>query len=785
MTRLTSAFVLLFGVLLPGAAVVIEAVTGMCGDIFFDPIPTTPHALIVALVPLANLLAWFAATQGSVKHLNKIGVANGLALGISLVYSLIFLPLSPVGVLGIVAYGLGLLPLAPFFAFAAAIVCRRELKCIAEEAGDLKVRGAWWGFAVGILILLALEAPYSYTHLAMRMAASDSPELQRKGVRILRTLGHHDYMLQACYVRGTRPTGLSGLAMSFGDPLTPSEARVVYYRVTGRPFNEAPVPRALTRRRTFWFRTFDRGLGGMDVAGKVAGLSLHSSRMDGSIDADAALAYLEWTLEFRNTSVIQHEARGQVLLPPGGVVSRLTLWVDGQEREAAFAARGRVRDAYRRVVRQRRDPVLVTTSGPDRVMVQCFPVPPGGEMKIRLGVTAPLVLNAGNEGRLHLPQLIETNFTTPKGFRHVVWVEARQPLGASSEDLAAETPKPDLFAVRGNVREAQLAQTGVHVTAKRSDAAVMAWTPDPLDNAYVVTQALTPQEASVPSRVVFVIDGSAGMTQSVPSVAEAVASLPEGIEFAAIVASDEPHDLAKLQKGTTGAYERLAGDLRALKFVGGCDNVPALERAWDIAAQSANGAVVWIHAAVPVELSPVAGLQQRWDRRPDAVRLFDVQAASGPNVILKEFDGFSQVESRRDLKALMRLWAGKQTRLAFVRKRIGRDAASEVLTGAKRTSAHLARLWAYEQIRRRDRRTPDPKGVKARIKLAADYHLVTPLTGAVVLETEEQFKDAGLEPAPEDSVPTIPEPETVLLMIVVALVLLFAVIRRRVACVRA
>ncbi len=101
--------------------------------------------------------------------------------------------------------------------------------------------------------------------------------------------------------------------------------------------------------------------------------------------------------EFRNQHEwSQREARAQVLLPPGGVVSRVTLWVNGEPREAAFAGRGEVRAAYQQVaVQQRRDPVLVTMSGPDRVLVQCFPIQPnGGTMKIRLGITVPLLIES-------------------------------------------------------------------------------------------------------------------------------------------------------------------------------------------------------------------------------------------------------------------------------------------------------------------------------------------------------------------------------------------------------
>ena len=48
---------------------------------------------------------------------------------------------------------------------------------------------------------------------------------------------------------------------------------------------------------------------------------------------------------------------------------------------------------------------------------------------------------------------------------------------------------------------------------------------------------------------------------------------------------------------------------------------------------------------------------------------------------------------------------------------------------------------------------------------------MTPLSGAVVLETSAQYQQAGLEPVEPGSVPTIPEPET-WAMLAVALAML-------------
>ena len=44
-----------------------------------------------------------------------------------------------------------------------------------------------------------------------------------------------------------------------------------------------------------------------------------------------------------------HEARCQIRLPRGGHVTRLTLWVNGEPREAAFNAVSKVKSAYKAV----------------------------------------------------------------------------------------------------------------------------------------------------------------------------------------------------------------------------------------------------------------------------------------------------------------------------------------------------------------------------------------------------------------------------------------------------
>ena len=125
-----------------------------------------------------------------------------------------------------------------------------------------------------------------------------------------------------------------------GDPVSPQKARRVYYRVYGAAFNSVPAPKRFRRGSDDdWGNNWDPEQGGEIVGNRVRDLALSSSRLDGSIDAAAAVGYVEWTMVFKNGSSLQHEARAIVALPPGGTVSRLTLWIDGEEREAAFGGR--------------------------------------------------------------------------------------------------------------------------------------------------------------------------------------------------------------------------------------------------------------------------------------------------------------------------------------------------------------------------------------------------------------------------------------------------------------
>lgn len=785
-----SGLTLLGGVVMPAISIIVETTTHMCAETFFDPIPTTWHVLMVVFVPLANLQVWLAVRKGSTQRGTLLGLANAVAIGISLFYTIVYIPLLPLAFIALLYLGMGLLPMAPAFALISGLVLRRQLRRIAPPVFAVKTAGLAAGLAFALTVVALVELPITLTRVGLKMAASASPEQRLRGLRWLRAVGNSDYLLRACYERTGEATDLIGYLFSLDDPVTTEEARQIYYRLTGETFNTRIPPQRLKGRwqpqESF---DFDPDQGGRVIAGKVKGLTLASSRLDGSVDADAGLSYVEWTLTFKNNSAMQQEARAHVQLPPGGVVSRLTLWVNGEEREAAFAARAQVQQAYQEVVRQRRDPVLVTTAGSDRVLVQCFPVPPqGGEMKIRMGISAPLMLENRSKAMLRLPYLLERNFGVAEAVTHAVWIESKRPLDAGNNRLQAEQPGANIYALRGAFVDADLSGPSGVVLLARASEINEAWTRDPFrKDGEITRQFIKERETPAPSRIILVVDTSLRMRQHAPAIIAALKTLPSNTETTLLLADGNgAYEEDVSQHPVSGSPQEIGRQLERASFEGGADNVPALMKAWEVASERPDSSIiVWIHGAQPLLLHPPEELRQGFERRPQSAVLYALQTENGSDRIAEKLDGISAIESvprmnglQADMERLFGQLSGQRERMEFVR--IRETAQPPVHSpSVKETSAHLARLWANEEVGRliagREKDSID----KA-MKVATEYQLVTPVSGAVVLETQEQYRRAGLQPVDAGTVPTIPEPEMVMLMAVVAAVFLWIFSRQKI-----
>lgn len=790
-------FNLFAGVIMPAISITVEATTHICAEQFFDPIPTVWHLMLVIFVPLAQLQVWFTIRRGASNRVALAGWLNAIALGISIFYSFVYLPLLPLAALTLLLV-IGLLPLAPFLSFVAAIVMRFQLSQIASGAPQksfaVRKAGLLAGLGITAVLIGSIELPVSLTHYGLKMAAAESPETRIRGIRFLRTFGSRDYLLRACRDRTGLSTGPFGYLFAVYDPVTPAEAQKIYYRVTGETFDTSVPPRRAGGRLIPTDELlFDNDQGGEKITGTLKGLSLVSSKLDGSADANGGVAYMQWTLAFQNDFYRQREARAEVQLPPGAVVSRLTLWVNGEEREAAFAGRGKVRQAYEQVVRQRRDPVLVTTAGRNRILVQCFPVPPNGEMKIRLGITVPLLLERRSEARLLLPHFVSRNFRIPDHLGHSVWIESKTMMSTESKKaIASEFRRTSphnvehVYVLGTEIKDSELSKPETTINLNRSSQVSQMWSKDPFGSpGFIIRQSIEERTPAHLRRLVLVVDTSAPARDSVWEILAALRSLPPQFDVKLVLAdSDGLLESNSAQDLMASGREEIAAKLKSARFAGGADNAPALLKAWELAAEKpGHNVIVWIHSPQLLQLRSVEDLRQRWERRPYGPLLYSVQTRTGSDEIEKQLDGIDEVRSvarmsglQTDLEILFAQLTGQIKMLEFVRSTKKAESLADS-PEATQTSDHLARLWANDEVAR-ILTARDEALNEAATTLAVRYQLVTPISGAVVLETAEQYREAGLKPVDAGTVPTIPEPEMVALLAVVGIFVSWLIYRK-------
>ena len=757
------------GVILPLGVLLFELIAGFCAEILFDPIPTWLHAALVLLVPVANAWALLGGTRRQAveapRRFRWMGIANGLAMGIAAFYALQFAIVTPFALLAIIWFGIGLIPLAPLLAWIVAATLRRRI--IGARMRTTTPRPvAWWRTALpAFLLLLALTAPQVVvTHYVPQVNDAD-PKVRNRAIKMLRVAGDRKLMLQRCYKPST-PVDLFSMVLTasqgrWGSWTSLRDYQQAYYRVTGQPFNTVPPPmlRGLRGQALMGDDWFDPALGGDQVSARIKNLALTQSRLDGRVDSASGVAYLEWTLEFRNTSPREREARALIELPPGAVVSRLTLWINDEPHEAAFGGRSQTRTAYQSVaVRQRRDPVLVTTAGPDRILLQCFPVPVDGFMKTRIGITAPLLVpdTQKAEAALRLPRLVEQNFSAATDVQTSIWLQSDQPpLDVQDQPDGFLVLNGDPCSIRGKVPPDSSAAAPFLRLPLASPYPSVVSRDARLGANEGVLQTLVCPESTVgfPDALAIVIDGSARMDAHHAHMTKCLFDfLPAETRVRTWIAYDVP----KTVDGKPPFH---------IRYTGGCDNGPALAQAAEWALENGNAPILWLHAAQPLDSPELEALRQIADFSRGRLIIHSHQYGPGANRIAE------QLADLRLIRPLPVLDNRPMEIITLLQNKSGRwqreKLAGDALPGdLPEGSSHIVRLWAAEEITRLS--NPSRKtGRDEAVELARTFQLVTPVSGAVVLETAAQYKAHDLTPADTATTPGIvPEPGTLSLLLI-------------------
>jgi len=803
---------IILAVLLSVLAVVAELTMHLCAAVFFDPLPNLASLIAYLALPVAilwNRHTLAAAERGPISDRKlrwKLGAAiagSAAGLMIAATYTLLFLPVMPVGAIAVILYGLGLCAYSPAINFAVlAFQLSPLLRRWRESAGP-----AWrlipaCVLAATVPFFVLVGQPMAVGYLYERALAVKPRE---PSLRWLRWLRGEDTVLDLCYRRktpiwvslgrgllGQRESSGWGLRGTFAEPQNDlSDARRIYFLLTGRPYESANA-RPPSFRGAAWddWEPVTNEQGGELVGHAVRGLRLESSRIDGVLDPATETGYCEWTMVFENDTAEPAEARAELLLPEGGVVDKVSLWINGVERQAAFGARDVVRAAYQEVaVAQRRDPLLVTARRPDRVMAQCFPVPAHGTMQIRIGMSAPLVweYHSGPVLCFGTPGFQQVNFRMPDELRHEVWLEGKW-TGAGGK-LAGEgwslstsgASEKRVHTARRQLKPQEILRPPVlHLVGGRS--------PQVGDRpAQELRRAGSPfAPVGGPVDLALVLDTSRGMEGAMTAeawreVERAAKELPSGSQLRLVDGRQLAGDRVPASTAWTAAGDlsSIEGWWKGRQFAGGTEPAPALKWAVEDALTARNpAAVVWLHGAVPADLVDSTALAQVYDRRPHGPALVGVQLRPGPDALVDDLASNRRVFSVADR-------AGEETiteaiRLAAAAAPIGSATDARPLGGREPAINGTHVVDAGERNHAASRLATQStvlsgwygglssnKAAAPLQKLAIRRRLVTPLTGAVVLETKEQYARYELSDAAEDgSIPSVPEPGTLALLAV-------------------
>ncbi|MFN8578902.1 MAG: VIT domain-containing protein [Candidatus Sericytochromatia bacterium] len=759
------SFIFIFGFLLPSIALITELTSRMCAGAFFDPLPTNYHALLISLVPITSILYLYFLSEKNNKAINLL---NGITLSVSGFYSIIFLPIVPLGIIAILFMGIGFLPLAPLMSLIVSFIILKSL--IKNYRNNIKY--SILGIILGLFFIISLELPVTLTRYAMELSSSENKDTKLQGINLLRKYGNNDIMLRYCYgIRGKSPDLIS-FFIEQKSTMTLEKAQDIYYKATGKTYNSQEIPENLRERfqLTDDF-VFDQNLAGENVGGKLKSLSLNNSRLDGIFDQKSGMAYTEWTMSFKNSASWEQEARMQIKLAPKSTVSRLTLWVNGVPQEAAFAGKEEVKRAYQSVVARKRDPVLVTSNGLDRVLVQCYPVPPNnkGEMKIKLGITSPMNFSSKKESNFVFPQIIERNFNLDKGFKHNIWYDSKNYISLQDSNLKTNFLN-NIYTIKGEISNKDIEKFPYSIKINRKDEIKDSWVIDSTNSKYIIKQTIHEIKNKKIKKLSFIIDGSLETNKYLEEISNILKNIPESINTNILIASDEIISIDG--RNNIEKSENLLNN----KFIGGNDNSEALIKSLD----NNDSEIIWLHGVQPEANyfgnSKVDNLFYTLKRLNK--RINEIQFGIGSNVItsnLESYKYFNQIpitgNFSQSLGSFIKSLVLDTNRLEFKRNNVLKTNESN----ENQASMHLEKIWANERVLN----LLDNNNMKDSIKTASKYHIVTPVSGAVVLENKQQYIDNNIKPVKNSEVPIIPEPEEWLLIIVVSLFIIYSVFNRK------
>lgn len=883
-SKFSRVIMILFGVLLP--------IIAFGTNLVFIPFPFSFYSPeLYFLLVLGFIGISITAIQGGEwsKGIALFTVhATFLALVYSSLFSLMFIPLIPISVMALIIMGLGFLGFSPFFSLWASIIAFRRSFSIAS--GFYKKTTLLYS-----CILIIIVLPLIYT--GIRTAASYSEKLlvykalhpadETERLKFFREIknspGAKKQLLKYYTMsNGTSYDSLADLILClekardnfyyynsfmffenlFSQYAVDSyEITNLYYLLYGEKI-EVAEKEALKKIRSSMWGTRDYYYDA-DSENPWASVFLKNCQYDGVINLDSRTVYQEITMDV-GADWDKQEMVCEFKVPPGGVVTKLSLWINGEEQLGVITGKEKAETAYETIVSKQRDPAIITWLGGDRYQLKVFPVERELPRKVRFGVSSPLF--PGEKGLTYIPvKFVSRNFkiTEDTVTGSIVDIRSKEdyfiysPQEAQRQSIISVTTKTGNYKLTSPSKDVII--TPVGKDEKRASIKVSGFTSDGFElfiektnieekilafegkNFTYIQCVVNPvfkDKDREPVNVTYFLDSTYPMERdgvfedAKESILNSISNLKKEDSFNIISANYEVKKLFSHPREVSEETIKEAKTfLEGLKAEGGIDLAPALEQ--NFFPESYEKQPVFlgiIHSAHPL-LTDGYFMMQNLDRisldesSPENVItgliMIDykdneflediVSKTSGELIKVKDEDNlkesFDKVENSalntKSEKILCKLSDMSDTVLvpseeqnitslepAFFYIRVPKDkklsGTMTVTDGNKNILAHydlakdvkfisddhIARLWAYNYIVEQNKKdlqnALSDEEFKETVKLGMDYYMVTPYTSLIVLETDEQYKQFDIDKNYEGelSAPSIPEPETVLMFIV-------------------
>lgn len=617
------------------------------------PVETLVEIALLLLIPIANYKVWSSLCRNDIRYSLGRGLLVGISLGTALLISALAFAAIGFGFEEMQAstgtdfstgfFFIGALALA---AAATGVYLTHSMRKH-REFPSTRARVIVYtlvGMLLGIAAFASAEARPWYIRIAQRMALSGIPEERTHGLQLLRDLKTERELRMEC--SDSRAAGIAGLFIA----LKHSEMSRLYFTVTGKPLPD--------ENSEDFSSMSDEYLRRHVVGAPVKGLTLARSAFNGMVSPDSLSSTINWTFVFRNDSQVNQEARAEIAIPPGAVITGLTVWKGGDPLDATFAASGKAQGNINWINVDHDSPAIISDLGRGRNLFHCYPIAPDEQLKVNIKTVVPLMLENQDSANLTFPRFIATNFGLDGD--HSLMLESSNKLLSRARSLVHGKAQNGGDSLVGTLERSQLEHTPLMITALRKADITAVAVPDKIATnmaiqdkkaeaerkkaeeeskranqqvvlmidssrgvqeqvedvqtvllrdkekakrkikveavkAKWVVRTIKETTTTAPKRLLVVIDGSEGVKEHLPKIRAALAAIPPTVPVSVSVASREDNSMTEPLP-----LANALAKLDKFNFSGGQDNLKAVIKSAQIAGETEGGAVLWIHGAQPV-----------------------------------------------------------------------------------------------------------------------------------------------------------------------------------------